>query len=94
MAKEQRVFPKEFKLEAVRLAQTSGESMTQISRDIGISDSALHSWRKQCADSDTEAKHALVLDREARKLFVAPIAQASRFFQEQLVHALKTVGKI
>jgi hypothetical protein len=43
---------------------------------------------------DTEAKHALVLDREARKLFVAPIAQASRFLQEQLVNAPKTVGKI
>jgi len=39
-------------------------------------------------DSDTEAKHALVLDREARKLFVAPIAQACRFLQEQWPHAL------
>jgi len=29
MAKEQRVFTKEFKLEAVRLARTSGRSLTQ-----------------------------------------------------------------
>ena len=55
MAKEHRVFSKEFKLEAVRLAQTSGKSMTQIARDLGISDSALHSWRKQCADSGEQA---------------------------------------
>lgn len=37
-------------------------------------------------DSDTEAKHALVLDRENRKLFVVPIAQANRFLQEQWPH--------
>jgi hypothetical protein len=37
----------------------------------------------QLGDSDTEAKHTLVLDREARKLFVAPIAQANRFLEEQ-----------
>jgi hypothetical protein len=37
-------------------------------------------------DSDTEAEHALVLDREARKLFVAPIEQTSRFLQEQWPH--------
>ncbi|MFL5625295.1 MAG: transposase [Ktedonobacteraceae bacterium] len=41
MAKrEQRVFTKEFKQEAVRLAQTSGKSMTQLARDLGIYDSA------------------------------------------------------
>ena len=72
MAKEQRVFPKEFKLEAVRLAQTSGESMTQISRDLGISDSALHSWRKQFADSGEQAfpgkGHQTELEEENRRL--------------------------
>jgi transposase len=72
MAKEQRVFTKEFKLEAVRLAQTSGESMTQISRDIGISDSALHSWRKQCADSGEQAfsgkVHQTEIEEENRRL--------------------------
>ena len=30
MPKEQRTFTKEFKLEAVRLAQTSGKSITQV----------------------------------------------------------------
>jgi transposase len=55
MAKEQRVFSKEFKLEAVRLAQTSGKSMTQIARDLGLSASALPSWRQPCADSGEQA---------------------------------------
>lgn len=39
--KEQRVFTQEFKQEAVQLAETSGKSMTQIARDLGISDSDL-----------------------------------------------------
>jgi transposase len=36
MPKEQRTCTREFKLEAVRLAQSSGKSMTQIARDLGI----------------------------------------------------------
>jgi transposase-like protein len=33
MPKEQRNFTKEFKLEAVRLVETSGKSITQVARD-------------------------------------------------------------
>lgn len=36
MPKEQRTCSKEFKLEAVHLAQTSGKSITQVARDLGI----------------------------------------------------------
>ena len=72
VAKEQRVFTKEFKLEAVRLAQTSGKGMTQIARDLGISDSALHSWRKQCAVSGEQAfpgkGHQTEIEEENRRL--------------------------
>ena len=35
MPKEQRTFTKEFKQEAVCLAQTSGKSITQVARDLG-----------------------------------------------------------
>jgi transposase len=42
MSKEQRTFTKEFKVEAVRLVQTSGKSITQVARDLGIADSTLH----------------------------------------------------
>ena len=40
---------------AVQLAETSGKSMTQIARDLGISDSALHAWRKQFAEHGNQA---------------------------------------
>lgn len=36
MRPEQRTFTKEFKLEAVRLVQTSGKSVMQVARELGI----------------------------------------------------------
>ena len=47
MPKEQRTFTKEFKQEAVRLVETSGKSMVQVARDLGIADSTLYHWCKQ-----------------------------------------------
>jgi transposase len=72
MAKEQRVFTKEFKQEAVRLAQTSGRSLTQLARELGISDSALYTWRKQLAEEGEQAfagkGHQSELEEENRRL--------------------------
>ncbi len=55
MAKVQRVYTREFKEEAVRLAQTSGKSIVQGARDLGISDTPIHQWRKESAEHDKEA---------------------------------------
>ena len=44
MPKEQRVFTREFKMEAVHVAQKSGKSQAQIARDLGIADGTLHQW--------------------------------------------------
>jgi transposase len=70
--KEQRVFTQEFKREAIQLAETSGKSMTQIARDWGISDSALHAWRKQFAAHGNQAfpgkGHQTELEEENRRL--------------------------
>ena len=70
--KEQRVFTQEFKREAAQLAETSGKSMTQIARDLGISDSALHAWRKQFAAHGNQAfpgkGHQTELEEENRRL--------------------------
>ncbi len=70
--KEQRVFTQEFKREGVQLAETSGKSMTQIARDLGISDSALHAWRKQFAVHGNQAfpgkGHQTELEEENRRL--------------------------
>jgi transposase len=55
MQKTQRTFTKEFKGEAVQLVQTSGKSMAQIARDLGIADSTLHHWRKLLSEQGEQA---------------------------------------
>lgn len=37
-----KTYTQEFKREAVRLAQTSGKSITQIAHELGISDASIH----------------------------------------------------
>jgi transposase len=44
---QRRVFTKEFKEEAVTLARTSGRSLTDISRDLGIDVNMLCRWKKE-----------------------------------------------
>lgn len=55
MPKAQRTFTREFKLEAVHLAQKSGKSQTQVARDLGIADSTLHHWCKEFAKGGEKA---------------------------------------
>ena len=42
MKQVQKTYTAEFKREAVRLAQTSGKSITQVARELGISDTPIH----------------------------------------------------
>jgi transposase len=55
MAKVQKTYTREFKEEAVRLVQTSGKPIAQIARELGISDSAIHGWRKELAEHGKDA---------------------------------------
>ncbi|GAC1350823.1 MAG: hypothetical protein NVSMB27_37060 [Ktedonobacteraceae bacterium] len=55
MQKVQKTYMQEFKREAVRLAQTSGKPITQVARELGISDSSIHQWRKELAEHAPEA---------------------------------------
>lgn len=51
----QKTYTAEFKREAVRLAQTSGKPITHIARDLGISDTSIHQWRKELAEHSQDA---------------------------------------
>jgi transposase len=42
---QKKTYTQEFKREAVRLAQTSGKPITQVARELGISDASIHHWR-------------------------------------------------
>lgn len=72
MPKEQRTFTKEFKLEAVNVVQKSGKSQAQIARDLGIADSTLHHWCKECAEQGSQAfpgsGHQTAQEEEMRRM--------------------------
>ncbi len=72
MAKHLRTFTKEFKLEAVKLVQTSGKSQVQVARDLGIADSTLHHWCKEFVEQGAVAfpgsRHQSAPEEELRRL--------------------------
>ena len=72
MAKVQKTYTKEFKQEAVRLVQTSGKPIAQVARELGISDTSIHQWRKELAENGQEAfpgkGHQTALEEENRRL--------------------------
>src|SRR5437764_11626487 len=72
MQNGQRTSTKEFQGEAVKLAQTSGKSMTQVAQDLGVSDSRLSRWCQQSGEHGAQAfpgsGHQLPEQEELRRL--------------------------
>ncbi len=55
MTKQQKIYTREFKQEAVQLVKSSGTPMSQVARELGISDSALYHWCKQWEEQGEQA---------------------------------------
>ena len=72
MQKVQKTYTAEFKREAVQLAQTSGKPITQIARELDISDTSIHQWRKEMTEHGSEAflgsGHHTAQEEEIRRL--------------------------
>jgi transposase len=72
MQKTQRTFTREFKVEAVKLLQSSQKPLAQVARDLGIADSTLHHWRKLFSEHGEQAfpgsGHMLPQEEEIRRL--------------------------
>ena len=72
MQKVQKTYTPEFKREAVRLAQTSGKPIAQVARDLGISNTSIHQWRKELAEHGPESfpgsGHQTPQEEEVRRL--------------------------
>jgi transposase len=72
MGKQQKTYTREFKLEAVQLVKSSGKPMSQIARELGISDSALSRWCQQLAEQGDQAfpgsGHQTAQEEELRRL--------------------------
>jgi transposase len=58
-------YPPEFRAEAVRLVKTSGETIRQVAKDLGISDQTLRNWVGQ-DNVDAGKKSGLTSDERAR----------------------------
>ena len=72
MQKEPKTYTKEFRIEAVRLLESSQKSQAQIARDLGVADSTLSQWRKDLAahghDAFPGSGHQPPLEEENRHL--------------------------
>ena len=72
MQKVQKTYTPELKREAVRLAQTSGKPIAQVARELGISDTSIHQWRRELTDHGSEAfpgsGHQTAQEEEIRRL--------------------------
>ena len=55
MKKIRRQYTREFKLEALRLLETSGKSAAQIERDLGIGSGNLYRWKQKLAKDGAHA---------------------------------------
>ena len=62
-------YPPEFKTEAVRLVHSSGRSISQIAKELGVSGNSLRTWVKQ-AESEQGERGGLTTDEreELRRL--------------------------
>lgn len=72
MQKVQKTYTAEFKREAVQLVQASGKPIAQVARELGISDTSIHQWRKELAENGPEAfpgsGHQTPEEEEIRRL--------------------------
>lgn len=55
MARVMKQYSREFKVEALRLLETSGKSANQLELDLGIGKGNLSRWRKQFAEEGEDA---------------------------------------
>ena len=72
MEKTKRIFDAQFKREALELVETSGKSLAQVARDLGISDNTLHGWKQQQHNHGQDAfpgsGHQTPQEEEMRRL--------------------------
>lgn len=65
MATDRKSYTEEFKREAVRLMETSGKSVAEIARDLGINDNNLYRWRGLYGSQGQRATNGSLTEMEA-----------------------------
>jgi transposase len=69
---DERIYTREFKLEAVRLSERSDKTVAQIARDLGVPERVLYRWRHELREQAERAfpgkGHQSELEEENRRL--------------------------
>ena len=65
MTVERRKYTDEFKRKAVRLMETSGKSITELARELGINDNNLYRWRAVYGREPQQVRTGRVSEMEA-----------------------------
>jgi transposase len=72
MSQTRKTYTREFKLETLRLAETSGQAVAAVERDLGLPKGSIHRWRQQVARAGAQAfpghGRLSVADERARQL--------------------------
>lgn len=72
MSKQRKTYTRDFKLEAIRLAETSGRTIAQVERELGLSQGTIFHWRQALQRHGGEAfpgqGHLLPNDERLRQL--------------------------
>jgi len=55
MSQTRKTYTREFKLETLRLADTSGKTVAEVERDLGLPKGSVHHWRQQLARDGRQA---------------------------------------
>ncbi len=72
-------YPPEFRQDAVRLTVTSGKSIAQVARDVGISVNTLHDWRR-----DARYAHRMPIpDNETTEQQIARLQQENELLRQE-----------
>lgn len=60
-----KTYSKEFKVEAIRLADESDKTVTQVARELGLRVNQIYKWRKQLEEKQNSAFSGTGTDKDA-----------------------------